>query len=414
MKKTLLFASAAVLLCGCGTGSKYVVEGHIAGLEGTVYMFEGDSLIDSAVVEGGKFRFEGPADITARRTVTDSREGDAQRFGTMFFPEPGTVSIEDNPDAPAGSTRVTGTPANDASSAFRASAMTLMDEYHREGTSEGRRREIEDELGGLPRKTAEANRDNAFGIMALEGMAPTLSGQELLDRIAEFSPGMQKSRELAALRTVAAQRLKTDIGQPYMNIMQGDADGQIVTLTSVIDNPANKYTLVDFWASWCGPCMEEVPHLKQAYDKFHGQGFEIYGVSLDNDNDKWLGAIREHGMGWVQVSDLNGFDNLAAKTFAAKSPNCSPSNPSCAGIPVRLRSGPPERFFAKSRNAPARKHEHGLTDIHRPEHHATPEIYSSMHIRDASDYRIFIRCGEVSHILKYRKKRLSLFRITKG
>ena len=98
MKKTLLFASAAVLLCGCGTGSKYVVEGHIAGLEGTVYMFEGDSLIDSAVVEGGKFRFEGPADITARRTVTDSREGDAQRFGTMFFPEPGTVSIEDNPD----------------------------------------------------------------------------------------------------------------------------------------------------------------------------------------------------------------------------------------------------------------------------------------------------------------------------
>ena len=319
MKKTLLFASAAVLLCGCGTGSKYVVEGHIAGLEGTVYMFEGDSLIDSAVVEGGKFRFEGPADITARRTVTDSREGDAQRFGTMFFPEPGTVSIEDNPDAPAGSTRVTGTPANDASSAFRASAMTLMDEYHREGTSEGRRREIEDELGGLPRKTAEANRDNAFGIMALEGMAPTLSGQELLDRIAEFSPGMQKSRELAALRTVAAQRLKTDIGQPYMNIMQGDADGQIVTLTSVIDNPANKYTLVDFWASWCGPCMEEVPHLKQAYDKFLGQGLEIYGVSLDNDNDKWLGAIREHGMGWVQVSDLNGFDNLAAKDYAVQS-----------------------------------------------------------------------------------------------
>lgn len=146
-------------------------------------------------------------------------------------------------------------------------------------------------------------------------------------------------------------------------------------------------------------------------------------------------------MGWVQVSDLNGFDNLAAKdyavqsipsnflidakagssprtcaakTFAAKSPNCSPSNPSCAGIPVRLRSGPPERFFAKSRNGPARKHEHGLTGIPRPEHHAMPEIYSSTQIRDASDYRIFIRCSEASHILKYRKKRLSLFRITKG
>ena len=318
MKKLFLFATAAAVLCSCSNQPKYIIDGDIAGLKGTVYLYQGDSLIDSAVVEGGKFRFEGPADITARRTVTDSREGDAQRFGTMFFPEPGTVSIEDNPDAPAGSTRVTGTPANDASSAFRASAMTLMDEYHREGTSEGRRREIEDELGGLPRKTAEANRDNAFGIMALEGMAPTLSGQELLDRIAEFSPGMQKSRELAALRTVAAQRLKTDIGQPYMNIMQGDADGQIVTLTSVIDNPANKYTLVDFWASWCGPCMGEVPHLKQTYDKFHKKGFEIYGVSFDRDRDKWLAAVKDNGMEWIHVSELQRFDNQAAKDYAVQ------------------------------------------------------------------------------------------------
>ena len=139
MKKLFLFATAAAVLCSCSNQPKYIIDGDIAGLAGTVYLYQGDSLIDSAVVEGGKFRFEGPADITARRTVTDSREGDAQRFGTMFFPEPGTVSIEDNPDAPAGSTRVTGTPANDASSAFRASAMTLMDEYHREGTSEGRR-----------------------------------------------------------------------------------------------------------------------------------------------------------------------------------------------------------------------------------------------------------------------------------
>ena len=130
---------------------------------------------------------------------------------------------------------------------------------------------------------------------------------------------MQQTKELTELKTSAEQKLKTDVGQPYIDIVQNNAEGQPVSLKSVIDNPANKYTLVDFWASWCGPCMEEVPHLKQAYDKFHGQGLEIYGVSLDNDNDKWLGAIREHGMGWVQVSDLNGFDNLAAKDYAVQS-----------------------------------------------------------------------------------------------
>ena len=130
---------------------------------------------------------------------------------------------------------------------------------------------------------------------------------------------MQQTKELTELKTSAEQKLKTDVGQPYIDIVQNNAEGEPVSLKSVIDNPANKYTLVDFWASWCGPCMEEVPHLKQAYDKFHGQGLEIYGVSLDNDNDKWLGAIREHGMGWVQVSDLNGFDNLAAKDYAVQS-----------------------------------------------------------------------------------------------
>ena len=108
------------------------------------------------------------------------------------------------------------------------------------------------------------------------------------------------------------------IRDSYINILQSDAEGQIVTLTSVIENPANKYTLVDFWASWCGPCMGEVPHLKETYDKFHKKGFEIYGVSFDNNRDKWLAAVKDNGMKWIQVSDLNGFDNPAAKDYAVQ------------------------------------------------------------------------------------------------
>ena len=64
--------------------------------------------------------------------------------------------------------------------------------------------------------------------------------------------------------------------------------------------------------------MGEVPHLKETYDKFHKKGFEIYGVSFDNNRDKWLAAVKDNGMKWIQVSDLNGFDNPAAKDYAVQ------------------------------------------------------------------------------------------------
>ena len=178
---------------------------------------------------------------------------------------------------------------------------------------------IEKEFEQLTLTTIDNNRDNFFGVALMPNRAYELSGQETLDEIAKFSPEMQQTKELTDLKASAEQKLKTDVGQPYIDIVQNNAEGQPVSLKSVIDNPANKYTLVDFWASWCGPCMGEVPHLKQTYDKFHKKGFEIYGVSFDRDRDKWLAAVREHGMGWVQVSDLNGFDNLAAKDYAVQS-----------------------------------------------------------------------------------------------
>jgi thiol-disulfide isomerase/thioredoxin len=82
-----------------------------------------------------------------------------------------------------------------------------------------------------------------------------------------------------------------------------------------------KYVLVDFWASWCGPCRQENPNVVKLYNKYKGKGFTILGVSLDKAGDKpaWLAAIKNDGLTWTQVSDLNGWSNLAARLYGVQS-----------------------------------------------------------------------------------------------
>lgn len=317
MKKSLFIVAAAALMCSCANKQQFVINGDVAGLEGTVYLLEGDSLIDSAVVKEGKFQFKGIADAPGNRVLSDVAQGQPQGFIERIFIEPGVIVVTNDANDPE-RIQISGTPANDAASAYEDASTALGEEYNDSATTDQRRDAIREEFDAMGLTTVEANRNNYFGVLLLHNFTYKLSGQELLDQIALFSPEMQQTKALAELKTAAQQKIKTEVGQPYIDITQNDAQGQPVSLKSVIDNPANKYTLVDFWASWCGPCMGEVPVLVKTYAEFHAKGFEIYGVSFDKDKERWLGAVEENKMNWIQVSDLQLFDNQAARDYAVQ------------------------------------------------------------------------------------------------
>jgi len=104
-------------------------------------------------------------------------------------------------------------------------------------------------------------------------------------------------------------------GAPAPDVNLPTPEGKMVSLSSL----KGKYVLLDFWASWCGPCRAENPNVVAAYNKFKDKNFTILSVSLDNNKDPWTKAIKDDGLVWTQVSDLKGWSSSAAVTYAVQS-----------------------------------------------------------------------------------------------
>lgn len=109
-----------------------------------------------------------------------------------------------------------------------------------------------------------------------------------------------------------------------------DVNGKPVSLSQL----KGKYVLVDFWASWCGPCREENPNVVAAYDEFKNKNFTILGVSLDDNKAAWLNAITEDKLDWTQISDLNRGNSLSLTAYGFD------------GIPYNVLVDPQGRIIA--------------------------------------------------------------------
>lgn len=111
----------------------------------------------------------------------------------------------------------------------------------------------------------------------------------------------------------AAER-EQEIARAMRDFLAKTLDGEEIRLTDVLRQ--NRYTLVEFWASWCGPCIAEIPYLKAAYDKYRAQGFEIVAVNLDTDREEWRFASEdEYDINWINVSDEQAFDSPIARLY---------------------------------------------------------------------------------------------------
>ena len=193
-----------------------------------------------------------------------------------------------------------------------------------EGVTEEQKAEIEKQYEELSNKldvltfnTIDANITNAVGIHLWPSNSYSMELSQLQALAAKVPAEFKTVPSIEKLLKRIEVLEKTAVGQKFTDFTLPAPDGTPVKLGDIIAK--NKYTLVDFWASWCGPCRAEMPNVIAAYKEYNKKGFGIVGVSLDSDAEAWKKAIKDMGMTWDHMSDVKGWNCEGAALYGVNS-----------------------------------------------------------------------------------------------